>query len=110
MALLEDSSDDSLALALPFTSASRARLNFEAGEERVARVETESKGSEVEDACSVESRSLPLSFSCSFSFAALTLALERKALDSAKEEDCSSELSRCVGSKWEDELELLVAS
>ena len=52
------------------------------------------------------------SLSCSFCFAALTLALERKALDSAEEEEGSID---CCWDIWdvtecENALELLVAS
>ena len=81
-----------MALTLAFASVSRERLDLETGEDRAARVDTESKGSAFEDgdACSVESRSLPLSFSSIFCFAALTLALERKALFSGTNEEEAS--------------------
>ena len=113
--LAEDSSDESFALPLPFTSVSRVRLCLEAGEERIAREETESTGRDDadEDACSAASRSLPLSFSSSFCFAALTLALERKALDSGNEVEWSMEdcCWTCrVREGCEDELEVLLVA
>ena len=98
LALPNDSSEDSLAFPLPLESVSRGRLFLG---DRVARAEIESEITAEES----------VALSCSFCFAALTLALERKALDSAEEEgsiDCGWDI--CDGTECENALELLVAS
>lgn len=61
----------------------------------------------------IDSRSFPLSFSFSFCFAALTLALERMGLISVKLDRsavCAEQKESCWGNGRADELELLVAS
>lgn len=103
LGLPDDSSEDSLALPLPLESDSRERLFLE---DRVARVEIESKEITAEESVAL------CSLSCSFCFAAFTLALERRALDPAEEEEGSID---CCWDIWgetecENALELLVAS
>jgi hypothetical protein len=101
-----DSSESSFALPL-LVLLSRERLDLVMlAEDRELRVVTVS-GSVVEDeGCSADSRSLPFSF-C---FAALTLALERKALVSAEDAEEDGWYCSCVASRREDVLALLVAS
>lgn len=94
--LTTDSSAESLALPLPFTSVSRARFALL---DRVARVDTDDSwtddGTAEEEAeaeaccCGVSA----VSRSCSFFFAALTLALERKALELESREDEEADAS-----------------
>lgn len=102
------SSDVSFALPLP-TELSRGRLSLMLLVARVVRADADSACAvEVEGvACwsLVKSRSLPLSFPLDLCFAALTLALVRRAFDSVEERESWSNSCGRV-----DALELLVAS
>lgn len=99
--LAADSSAESLAFPLPFTSVSRARFALL---DRVARVDTEESwtdddGTAEEEAdaeaccCGISA----VSRSCSFCLAALTLALERKALEleSREDEEADASIASC---------------
>jgi hypothetical protein len=108
---LTDSSGLSLGFALP-TTASRERLDL--GEAQIARETAGSVNCAAVDAedCSglVESRCFPLPFAWDFCFAALTLALVRKAGESAAVvEDEESWSGSCVRVDV-DALALVVAS